>query len=77
MCVVKDLHKICFYKGGSEPQLIGPQGGCYPAKFHERCWPAHGRNDPIQGVVTQITHYARRVDLDLTPRSRLYRISLR
>ena len=32
-----------------EPQLIGPQGGCYPARINERCWPKNGHIDPIQG----------------------------
>ena len=32
-----------------EPQLIGPQGGCYPARINERCWPKNGHLDPIQG----------------------------
>jgi len=32
-----------------EPQMIGPQGGCYPAKFNEKCWPAAGHIQPIQG----------------------------
>ena len=32
-----------------EPQLIGPQGGCYPAKINEKCWPKSGHLDPIQG----------------------------
>jgi len=35
----------------AEPQLIGPQGGCYPARFSERCWPSEGHRTPIEGVV--------------------------
>ena len=34
----------------AESQLLGPQGGCYPARFNERCWPSGGHRNPIQGV---------------------------
>ena len=27
----------------SEPALIGPQGGCYPARINPDCWPSAGR----------------------------------
>ena len=31
------------YKGlVGESQMMGPQGGCYPARFNEKCWPALG-----------------------------------
>ena len=35
-----------------ENQLIGPQGGCYPARFNERCWPVDGHRDPLQVMFT-------------------------
>ena len=39
------------HKGlNGEGQLIGPQGGCYPARFNERCWPADGHRDPLQAL---------------------------
>lgn len=39
-----------FYPAAGEKQLIGPQGGCYPAKFDKRCWPAEGHLNKIQGM---------------------------
>ena len=57
--LIGHFNKFKGWKGSNEPQLIGPQGGCYPARFHERCWPAHGRNDPIKGngyVTFLMTH---------------------
>ena len=33
-----------------EPQMIGPQGGCYPARFEKGCWPADGHVDPLQNL---------------------------
>ena len=35
-----------------EPDMIGPQGGCYPARFNPQCWPTSGHLNPIQGLAT-------------------------
>ncbi|CAG5112986.1 Oidioi.mRNA.OKI2018_I69.chr2.g7138.t1.cds [Oikopleura dioica] len=57
------LTKYARFKGlpsVGEPQLIGPQGGCYPARFDERCWPATGHMSPI---VALTYHFRWNMDL--------------
>ena len=34
----------------SEPPIAGPLGGCFPAKFDERCWAGSKRNEPVQAM---------------------------
>ena len=44
-----------------EPPLIGPQGGCYPARINEDCWPRIGRLQQPEGI-----RYHFRWNLELT-----------
>jgi len=44
-----------------EPPLIGPQGGCYPARINLDCWPGVGRLENLQGI-----RYHFRWNLELT-----------
>ena len=34
----------------SELPIAGPQGGCFPAKFDERCWAGSKRSEPVQAM---------------------------
>jgi hypothetical protein len=36
-----------------EPTMIGPQSGCFPAKFNEKCWGSNQRHSPVLGTAGQ------------------------
>ena len=37
-----------------EPPMIGPQSGCFPAKFNEKCWANNQRHSPVLGTAAQL-----------------------
>ncbi|CBY31914.1 unnamed protein product [Oikopleura dioica] len=45
-----------------EPPMIGPQSGCFPAKFNEKCWGNNQRQNP---VLAMVDHY--RWNMDYLP----------
>ena len=52
--IVEKWLRIIGAKKKAEPPMIGPQSGCFPAKFNEKCWGNNQRQEPVLGKVAQL-----------------------
>ena len=52
--IVEKWLRIIGAKNKVEPPMIGPQSGCFPAKFNEKCWGNNQRQEPVIGKVAQL-----------------------